>query len=53
MLVGGLLAVPLDISCSLQSVSQRVALAAGTSAAMLLILALLIVSISPGHVNIG
>jgi membrane associated rhomboid family serine protease len=53
LLVGAGLGLVFDISCNLREVSQRVALAAATSAATLAVLALLILSIAPGHVNLS
>jgi membrane associated rhomboid family serine protease len=53
LVVGSLLALVLDISCHLRPLNQRVALAVGSSVATLAILALLLVSIAPGHVNLS
>jgi membrane associated rhomboid family serine protease len=53
LLVGAGLAVAFDISCNLKQVSQRVGLVVASSAATLAVLTLLLVSIAPGHVNLG
>jgi membrane associated rhomboid family serine protease len=53
LLVGGALALVFDLSCNMRQISQQVALVAATSAATLAVLTLLLVSIAPGHVNIG
>jgi membrane associated rhomboid family serine protease len=53
LLVGAVLGLVLDISCNLRPVNQRVALAVGSSALTLALLALLLLSIAPGHVNVS
>jgi membrane associated rhomboid family serine protease len=53
LLVGAALAVAFDISCNLRQASQRVALVVASSAATVAVLALLMLSIAPGHVNLG
>ena len=53
LLVGTGLGLVFDISCNLRQVSQRVALVVATSAATLAVLALLVLSIAPGHVNLS
>ena len=47
------LGLAFDISCNLRPASRRVALAVGTSAATLAVLAVLVLSIAPGHVNLS
>jgi membrane associated rhomboid family serine protease len=53
LVVGAGLALVFDISLDLRQAAQRVALTVASSAATLAILALLLVSIAPGQVNIG
>jgi membrane associated rhomboid family serine protease len=53
LVVGAVLGLVFDISCNLRPASRRVALAVGTSAATLAVLAVLVLSIAPGHVNLS
>jgi membrane associated rhomboid family serine protease len=53
LVVGAGLALVFDISLNLREASRRVALAVAASAATLAILAVLLVSIAPGHFNIS
>jgi membrane associated rhomboid family serine protease len=53
LVVGAVLGLVFDVSCNLRPAGRRVALAVGTSAATLAVLALLVLSIAPGHVNLS
>jgi membrane associated rhomboid family serine protease len=53
LVVGGLLALAFDSALSLRQSTQQVALTVGASAVTLVVLLLLVLAISPGHVNIS
>jgi membrane associated rhomboid family serine protease len=53
LLVGAALGLAFDVSCDLRQVSRRVALVVATSAATVAILALLVLSIAPGHFHLS